>query len=215
MSARSAPMLILPDPPAPPAPLGLIAAGGRLPLLVAQGMHDAGHAVCGLGLRGQYADELPGLCDQFSEAATLRLNSWGSSLRAMGVSYAVMVGKIDKAPLMHSWAAIIRNRPDLRTLKAWFLNRTDRRSHVMLSLIADELAKDGVHLIDSTSHIPEHLSSAGVMTSRKPTGRQLSDIEFGWPLLQELLRLDIGQAISVREGDVIAVEAVEGTDQMI
>jgi DUF1009 family protein len=49
----------------------------------------------------------------------------------------------------------------------------------------------------------------------QPSARQRSDYTFGWPILQEMLRLDIGQAIAVREGDVVAVEAVEGTDRMI
>jgi hypothetical protein len=116
---------------------------------------------------------------------------------------------------MHSWANIIRNRPDLRTARVWFRLSRDRRSHIILASIADELARDGVHLIDSTSHIPEHLASAGVMTRSQLTPRHRSDIDFGWPLLMEMLRLDIGQAISVRAGDVVAVEAVEGTDRMI
>src|SRR5690606_24181217 len=63
--------------------------------------------------------------------------------------------------------------------------------------------------------IPDHLASLGVMTDRHPTARQRADIELGWPLLVEMLRLDIGQSMAVREGDVIAVEAVEGTDRMI
>jgi DUF1009 family protein len=53
------------------------------------------------------------------------------------------------------------------------------------------------------------------MTSRQPTAEQKADIEFVWPLLSQLLRLDIGQSIAVRERDVLAVEAVEGTDRMI
>jgi DUF1009 family protein len=53
------------------------------------------------------------------------------------------------------------------------------------------------------------------MTRTRPTPLQEQDIDFVWPMLRELLRLDIGQAVSVRERDVIAVEAVEGTDRMI
>jgi hypothetical protein len=59
------------------------------------------------------------------------------------------------------------------------------------------------------------MASLGVMTQREPTPAQWADIEFVWPLLQQALRLDIGQAIAVRERDVVAVEAVEGTDRMI
>jgi DUF1009 family protein len=53
------------------------------------------------------------------------------------------------------------------------------------------------------------------MTRRQPTAEQRADIAFAWPLLAQTLRLDIGQSIAVRDRDVIAVEAVEGTDRMI
>lgn len=215
MNTRVTPIAILPDPPPPPTPLGLIAASGRLPLIVAQGMVASGHPVHCLGLSGQYAPELPALCTRFREARVLRPASWGKLLRRMDVEYAVMVGRVDKASLMHSWTAIIRNRPDWKSLLGYWTIRKDRRSHVMLAAVADALAKDGVHLIDSTAHIPDHLAAEGLMTRRSPSGGQRADIDFGWPILQELLRLDIGQAITVREGDIVAVEAVEGTDRMI
>ncbi len=215
MTTRVTPIAILPDPPPPPTPLGLIAASGRLPLIVAQGMVSSGHPVHCLGLSGQYAPELPALCTQFREARVLRPATWGKLLRRMDVEYAVMVGRVDKASLMHSWTAIIRNRPDWKSFLGYWTMRKDRRSHVMLAAVADALAKDGVHLIDSTAHIPDHLASEGPMTKRLPTNGQRADIDFGWPILQELLRLDIGQAITVREGDIVAVEAVEGTDRMI
>ena len=81
--------------------------------------------------------------------------------------------------------------------------------------MAEDLASQGVHLIDSTRYIPEHLASEGPMGRVQPDARALGDIAFGWPLLEKVGGLDIGQAISVRDRDVIAVEAVEGTDAMI
>lgn len=209
------PVVILPDPPEPPTPMGLIAAGGRLPILVAQGMRAAGHPVYCVGLSGQYPAELKPLCDRFREVGALRLGSWIRNLRRMGVHHAVMVGRIDKARLLHSWAVIIRSLPDVRTLRLFFENRRDRRSHVMLAIVADELSAGGIELIDSTTHIRQYMAHNGNITDRRPSSAQKADIEFGWPLLQEMLRLDIGQSMAVRERDVIAVEAVEGTDRMI
>lgn len=215
-SARlAAPTFILPDPPAPPAPMGLIGAGGNLPLLVARGMRERGHGVRCAGLAGQYEPELPDLCDEFVEVGALRPGTWGGVLRRLGVRHAVMVGRVDKAQFMHSWRDIVKSRPDISTARAWFRSRKDRRSHVLLAFVADELAREGVQLIDSTAHIPEHLATAGPMTERKPTAGQKTDIDFGWPMLLELLKLDIGQAVTIRECDVVAVEAVEGTDRMI
>jgi DUF1009 family protein len=77
------------------------------------------------------------------------------------------------------------------------------------------LDRCGVALMDSTAPIPDQMAHAGLMTRRGTTPEQKADINFVWPLLTQTLRLDIGQSIAVRERDVIAVEAVEGTDRMI
>lgn len=210
------PLTILPDPPAPPAPIGLIAGGGRLPILVAQGLRSAGHPVHGLGLSRQFDPALPPLCSTFREVGLLRVGTWARTLCRLGVRHAVMVGRVDKAKVMHDPLRLLRNIPDLRTVIGWYRHlRHDHRSHAVLAAIAEELDRWGVQLLDSTAPIPDQLATTGVMTRRQPTKAQRDDIEFVWPMLGELLRLDIGQSIAVRERDVLAVEAVEGTDRMI
>jgi DUF1009 family protein len=70
-------------------------------------------------------------------------------------------------------------------------------------------------LIDSTRYCPEHLATSGVMTRRQPTEAQWADIRFGFEICQTISRLDIGQSIAVLNRDVIAVEALEGTNAAI
>ncbi|MDX2016937.1 MAG: UDP-2,3-diacylglucosamine diphosphatase LpxI [Planctomycetota bacterium] len=216
-SAILAPALtILPDPPPPPTPVGLIAGGGLLPVMVARGLRQSGHPVHALGLANQFEPELPALCTSFREVGLFRVSSWGRVLAAMGVRHAIMVGKVDKARLMHDPLQLVRNLPDWPTIKAWYRHlRHDRRSHAILNAIAEELDKSGVALLDSTAPIPDELATPGVMTRRQPSAEQRADIEFAWPLLWQILKLDIGQAVSVKDRDVISVEAVEGTDRMI
>jgi len=210
------PINILPDPPPPPAAIGLIAGGGRLPIIVAQGLRERGHPVHGLGLSRQYEPDLPSRCTTFREVGLLRIGSWARQMKHLGVRHAIMVGKVDKARLLHDPWRVFRHVPDLRTARVWFRQlRHDRRSHAMLASVAEELDRAGVQLLDSTSPIPDELAEAGVLTHRPPTAKQQADVEFVWPLLTELLRLDIGQAVSVRDLDVLAVEAAEGTDRMI
>lgn len=212
----AAALTILPDPPPPPTPIGLIAGGGRLPIVIAESLAGAGHPIHGLGLAYQYDPELPSLCTTFRRVGILRVGSWGRLLRNLGVQHAIMVGRVDKAKLMHDPLRLLRNVPDARTLRAWYRHlRHDRRSHAVLTAIAEELGRCGVHLLDSTAPIPDHMAHPGVMTTCQPTADQRADIAFAWPLLIEALRLDIGQSIAVRERDVIALEAVEGTDRMI
>lgn len=210
-------LTILPDPPLPPAPIGLIAGGGRLPIMIAQGLQAMGYPVHALGLRNQFEPELPGMCASFQTVGLFRVGTWGRALRRWNVRHAIMVGRVDKAKFMYSlpWS-IVQNVPDFRTMTAWFRHlRRDRRSHAVLAAIANELSHSGVDLLDSTVPISDSLAEAGIMTQRQPTAQQRADIAFAWPLLSQTLRLDIGQAIAVRDRDVIAVEAVEGTDRMI
>lgn len=210
------PLTILADPPPPPTAIGLIAGGGRLPILVAQGLRQQGHLVHGLGLARQYAPELPPECSTFREVGLLRVGSWGRILKRLGVRHAIMVGRVDKAKIMHDPLRLVRNVPDMRTAITWYRHlRHDRRSHAVLAAVADELDRCGVQLLDSTRPIERELATAGTLTRRQPTAEQRADIEFVWPMLMQILHLDVGQAIAVRERDVIAVEAVEGTDQMI
>lgn len=197
-------------------PLGLIAGQGRLPILVSEGAHAAGRRVCAVGLAGQYAPELPGLCDEFHEVGLFRLGSWARRLRRMGVREAVMVGRVDKSQLMHSNGRLWKSLPDHRALWLWYRRlRHDRRSAAVLGALCDELGRMGVTLIDSTQPIPEHMATVGVMTRREPTASESADIAFAWPLFQQMLMLGVGQSIAVRERDILAVEAVEGTDRMI
>lgn len=196
--------------------MGLIAGQGRLPVIVAEGMRARGYSVVCVGLAEQYLPELPPLCDRFRTVSPFRLGVWARTLSRFGAREAVMVGRVDKAALMHGSMRFIRFLPDLTTALVWYRRlRHDRRSPAILAALAETLEAKGVPLIDSTTHIPEHLATEGVMTRRAPSAAEWEDIRFGWPILKELLRLDIGQAIAVREKDVVAVEAVEGTDRMI
>lgn len=196
--------------------MGVIAGQGRLPCIVANGARALGHRVVGLGLIGQYVPEFPSLCDEFRPAALLRLGGWAPALRRMGATRAVMVGRVDKAASVHDRWRLFRQVPDLTTTLVWYRRlRHDRRSPAILAAVADTLVSGGVTLIDSTTHIAEHLATEGVMTRAAPTPEQRADVAFAWPLFAQILRLDIGQAMAVKERDVIAVEAIEGTDRMI
>ena len=200
----------------PEAPIGLIAGNGVLPLLEARGIRAAGRPVACVGLAGQFSPDLPELCDHFAEVGVIQLGRWIRTLRKWDVQQAVMIGGVSKTRIMYDPLRVVRQLPDLRAAKLWYgVLRHDKRSQTLLAALADELAKGGVQLVDTTRYIAEHLADAGPMTQREPTPAQRADIEFGWPILMRMNDLDIGQAIAVKERDVIAVEAAEGTDSMI
>lgn len=195
--------------------IGLIAGQGRLPVLTAQGMKAAGFRVACVGLSGQYDADLPGHCDYFAEAGIIRLGRWIRLLRKWDAAEAVMIGRVRKAR-MYEPLRMIRQLPDWRAARLWYrVIRHDRRNASLLGAVADELAQAGVTLVDSTRYIPEYLATAGVLTRTAPTTEQAADIDFGWPLVSQLAQADIGQSLAVMEREVVAVEAIEGTDAMI
>lgn len=184
--------------------------------MIARSLRSSGHPVHGLGLADQFDPELPGLCSTFREVGLLRVGSWGKILSKLGVHHAIMVGRVDKAKMMYDPWRVVRNLPDWPTIQGWYKHlRFDKRSHAVLGAIADHLDRCGVKLLDSTVPIPDAMADVGVMTKTQPTPTQQADIELAWPMLAQLLRLDIGQAVAVRERDIICVEAIEGTDRMI
>ncbi|MEE2912904.1 MAG: UDP-2,3-diacylglucosamine diphosphatase LpxI [Planctomycetota bacterium] len=195
--------------------LGIIAGNGILPVLVARGARSSGYRVCCVGLKNQFSPDLPQECDEFAVAGMAKIGRWIRLLHKWGASDAVMVGGVGKK-IMHDPLRMLRMMPDIRGLILWYRRlRHDHRDATVLAAIANELQVAGVTLMDSTTHIKQHLADAGILGSVIPSALQTADIEFGWPLLLQTVELHIGQSIAVREGDVLAVEAIEGTESLI
>jgi DUF1009 family protein len=197
-------------------PLGLIAGQGNLPVATARGMRAAGHPVICAALSGQAkTDELRPLCDALKIVGLLRLNQWIRVLKRHGCREAVMVGRVG-ASEMHAKFHLFRYVPDWRAGRVWFIRtRHDKRNDALLCAVADELASGGITLIDGRPFVPDALATPGLMTGTKPAAAIAADIDFAWPLLKRANELLIGQALTVKDKAVIAVEAVEGTDRLI
>jgi DUF1009 family protein len=184
-------------------------------MLVARGAHRAGRRVVCAALAGSAWPELRSECDVFKWVGVARLGQWTRVLRNAGCDEAIMVGRVTKARMYNRWR-YFQYVPDLTTLRLWFTDlRRDKRPAAILSTIAKQLENEGIRLIDSTTYTPESLAAVGLMTRRPPTEQQQADAIFGWTICQQISRLDIGQAIAVLDKDVIAVEALEGTNAMI
>jgi UDP-2,3-diacylglucosamine hydrolase len=196
-------------------PLGLIAGEGVFPVLVARGARAAGRKVVCVGLRGAAWPELRQECERFDWAGVLRLNRWIRLLRREGCREAIMVGRVPKDRMYGRWR-YFQYVPDWRIARLWFMVlRHDKRPQAVLQALVRELGDNGIQLIDSTTYCRDQLVTAGVMTRRQPTAAQWQDIEYGWGICRAISGMDIGQSIAVLNRDVIAVEALEGTNVMI
>ena len=196
--------------------LGLIAGEGRLPFLVAAGAREAGLKVVCVGLADNAEPGLADEVDVFYRAAIARPGTWIRKLKKHGVTRTVMVGRVAKSRLFTPWR-ILRYLPDWRAFRIyyWRLHGKNKLTDSVLCAIADELASGGIVLENSTMYCKEHIAAAGLMTETKQHSSIEGDIEFGWQIAKKLGELDIGQAIAVKEKEVIAVEAIEGTAKMI
>jgi DUF1009 family protein len=196
-------------------PLGLIAGEGVFPFLVARAARAAGRKVICIALAGSASPELALECDRFHWVSVVRLGSWVRKLRQAGCSQAIMVGRVTKTRMYDRWR-YLRYIPDLRTARIWLTRlRHDHRPAAMLNAVADELSSEGITLIDSTRYTPDQLATPGVMTRRQPSESQWIDIRAGWDICRTISGMDIGQSIAILNRDVIAVEALEGTNAMI
>ncbi|MEX2215498.1 MAG: UDP-2,3-diacylglucosamine diphosphatase LpxI, partial [Phycisphaeraceae bacterium] len=196
-------------------PIGLIAGGGRLPVLVAEGMRAQGHRVVCISLAGNHDPQLVPLCDRLKSVGLTRLGSWIRHLRRFGAKQAVMVGYVRKTS-MYDPCRYLKHIPDLRTLRLWFKHkRQDMRTNTMLVALAGELDASGVRLIDGAQFFKQHMATHGNLTTHRPADAQMKEIEHGWRYHQILSDLDISQAIAVSGRRILAIEAIEGTDALI
>ncbi len=196
--------------------IGLIAGGGKLPLLIAQGARQAGFRVICTGLGNNPEPQLAELTDFYTTVPIARPGVWIRKLKKNGVTDAIMAGYVRKEKLFTPWR-ILRYLPDRRALRIyyWRLRKKNKSDQTILQAIADELASGGIVLQDSTKFCAEHLADKGVMTKVQPAGGIQQDIDFGWDIVKKITQMGIGQAVAIREKTVIAAEAVEGTEKMI
>lgn len=199
-------------------PIGLIAGEGLFPILCARGMRAAGRKVVCASLGGFARPELADVVDVNESVGLMRLGQWIRVLKKHDVTQAVMVGRVPKKTMyargqIGRWLQFV---PDSRTIGLYFRRlRHDKRDHALLEAVADELLSGGIELIDSTTFVKDQLVQIGKMTRREPTDRQRADADFGFALCRMVSNHDIGQSIAVIDRDVIAVEAMEGTNAMI
>jgi DUF1009 family protein len=198
-----------------PRPVGLIAGAGRFPVAFAEKAYSLGVPVVTLGLRNLAAPELQPLSQQFWWIGLGRMGAAFRRLKRAGVRDVVMAGKVHKAALFGPWG-ILHLLPDLRTIRFWYnrMRRDNKDDTLLLSVIA-EFERDGLRFGSALDYCPELLVRPGLLTHRRPTADEEKDIAFGFELAKEMGRLDIGQSVAVRNRAVLAVEAIEGTDQSI
>ncbi|MCX7067108.1 MAG: UDP-2,3-diacylglucosamine diphosphatase LpxI [Methylococcales bacterium] len=194
--------------------LAVIAGAGKFPVMVIEGAKQHGLRVVVLGLKEIADASLADIADEFYWVAPLRLNEWLKRLHQVGAKQAVMAGYVQKKNMFRRFG-ILSFLPDRLFLKLWFKDIPDKRNDTVLTAVANLLSQHGVELQDVTRYCPSVLAPSGVLGAERINANLRRDIQFAWGIAKEMGRLDIGQSIAVKNGEIIAVEAIEGTDMMI
>lgn len=193
--------------------LGLIAGNGRFPFLMLEAARALGHDVTIVAVKEEASPDLADAARQ-EPAADLHWVSLGqlgkciSHLKGAGVTLAVMAGQVKHVKIFSGIVPDLTLLSVLRKLKA-------KNTDALISAVADVLHDHGISLIDSTALLTPLLAPPGVLTSRGPTQDEEQDFVFGYRMADAIAGLDIGQTIAVKAAAVIAVEAMEGTDEVI
>lgn len=191
--------------------LSLIAGMGKLPEAVASEAKKKGFKVIAITLSPIENKSLKHLADEFHKIHIGRLDELISLLKNLSITDAVMAGKVPK-DLLYKYKGSIA--PDLRALKL-LCSLKNRSDDTIMKAIIRELEKENIKLHKTTAFTENLIAPKGVLSCRKPTKSEWKDIEFGWDIAKKMGGLDIGQTVVVKDAAVMAVEAIEGTDEAI
>ncbi len=189
-------------------PLGLIAGNGRFPFLVAEAARRAGRQVVAIAIREE-AD--PSLAEHVDHTEWVGLGELGRCIQALhraGAREAVMAGQVKHRRIFSNI------RPDLKLLGV-LARLAVKSTDSLIGGVADVLEGEGIRLLPSTHFLEQDLASPGAMTGRRPSRSQRQDLEYGEKVARHLAAMDLGQTVVVKDRAAVALEAMEGTDEVI
>lgn len=193
--------------------LGLIAGNGRFPFLVLDAARALGHDVVVIALKDEASPELAAAAARPPAAPVhwVSIGQLGTFLKILtdaGVTQAVMAGQVKHVKIFGGFV------PD-RAALALLARLESRSTDALIAAVADAMRERGIDLIDSTALLTPLLAGEGRLGRRAPTAEEAEDLRFGYRMADAIAGLDIGQTIAVKDRAVVAVEAMEGTDEVI
>ena len=187
---------------------GLIAGNGRFPFLVLEGARSQGIEMAVIALKEEASPELEQAAKRVHWVSLGELSKTIDLMHQEGVTQAVMAGQVKHNKI---FSAI---RPDWKLAKLLF-SLPRKNTDALIGAVARVLEDEGIRLVDSTLFLKPLLPEAGVLTRRAPNKHEAEDIAYGRGLAQQIAEMDIGQTVVISDRACVAVEAMEGTDEVI
>ena len=188
--------------------IGLIAGNGKFPLMFAKEARRRGLEVIAIAIKN---DASPLILPLVKKAFWLGLQEYSKMFdifKEQNIKKVIMAGQVNPKKLFY------KNVGD-ETLQKLLAGVKDKRPDTVFGAVADMLAKHSIELIDSTLFLEDYLPNKGVLTKCIPDERIWNDVRFGFEIAKKIAGLDIGQTMVVKNGAIVAVESIEGTDAAI
>lgn len=189
--------------------IGLVAGEGKLPELLAKSAKEKGYRVIALALSPEAENHVVSHCEKVHLIAPGQLSRNYNLMKEAGVKDVVFIGKIPKLNILQN----------LHKLDWWAVREmsklTNFNDDTIQRAMGDFLDRHGMKVLSQSDFLRHLFPDFGVISKRQPTASEYADIEFGFKLAKEISRLDIGQTVVVKDQMIIAIEAIEGTDEAI
>ncbi len=192
-----------------PKVIGLIAGNNQFPFLFARAARDQGYKIIAAGVIGDTSPLLNFTVDKFKYFKVGELKKLFEYFKTHDVKEVIMAGQVNPDNLFNPSVVLDKE------LQALSDALRDRKTDTIFSAVADRLAVEGMHLLDSTFLLKKYLAPKGTITKRGPTEIELKDIEFGISIAKLMGGIDVGQTVVIKEKAIVAIEAMEGTDRTI
>lgn len=201
-------------------PVGLVAGWGSFPIEVARRLVASGRRVVCIGIVNHAGRSVESICDHVRWSGVGKIGGHIRYFRSRGVREVTMAGKLFKHEILYAGPMFIRHLPDLTAIRTFapllWGRRRDSRDDSLLGAVTASYDRGGLAVRPATDFAPGLLAEPGVMTGQTSIPDRLrADIDAGWRVARTMGSLDVGQAITIHDHTVIAIEAVEGTDACI
>ena len=189
--------------------IGIIAGNKRFPILFCEAAKRKNYYVVAVAIKNDTSRNLKNFVDKIYWIDLNEFPRMFDIFKNEGVKQIVMAGQINPYRLF------TKEAEQSQEIKNLLRGIKDKRADTIFGAIAERIKESGLQLMDSTILIEDLLPKKGPLTKKEPNFDEWEDIYFGFDLAKSIAFLDIGQAVAVKKKAIVAVEAIEGTDNLI
>ncbi len=187
--------------------IGIIAGEGKLPELILEELNKRGKLIYSVILKGYGSSALKKFSTVSKEYKIGEVGKILKFFKSNGIKSIIMAGKVEHVNIFRDLGADAKAFGLLKRLK-------EKNTLSIYSIIKDFLEENHINLLDYNEILKEHIPQKGVLSGKLKKELE-EDLKRGFGIAKKIAELDVGQSIAYKDGVVVGVEAIEGTDAMI